>query len=178
MAEEKKKKAPLKQRDPLRFYKNGRTACKAGTVVSLATPLVTLFGVKFDEYVKVTSAEDGGTLATFKLTLGGLICVIMAVVITYKYIRHDEKQKKQVTMASFVAGLGVAFALCWCFNAILNDLTEILGYELIGAVSAYGFDLGAQNRQKYIDIYMEQSVRETAKDAYRRSKRDYNGTSV
>lgn len=176
MAEKKKtKKAPLKQREPYKFYRNGYYACKTGTVGSLLTPLAVLFGVKWEEYVTVSTSEDGGNLATFKLTLGGLICLMVAVIMTYKYIKHDEKAKKQVTMASFVAGLAVAFALCWCFNAILQDLTEILGYELIGAVSAYGFDLGAQNRRKYMETYNDEATRVKARRA---EAQKWDGTSV
>lgn len=164
---EKAKKAPLKERDPKKFYSRVKGWCKAGTITSLAAPLVAVFGAKWNEYVQISYSD--GTQGAIKLSVGALCSLIMAAIITYKYVRHDEKAKKQVTMASWVVGLGLAFAICWAFQAILNDLTLILGCEFAGSVAAYGFDLGAQYANGRLEPYKDEMMRAQARADYSKS---------
>lgn len=153
----KEKKAPLKERNPYAYYRNGYFASAAGVWGSLLGPLAVVVGVKWNEYIKVQNGAE------YRMTIGAVLALIVAVVVIYKQVKHQEKVKKQVTMTSWVAGVAVAFALSWCFSAVLKDLTLILGTELAGSLSAYGFDRLEANRLEHMKIYKDEYLRSKAR---------------
>lgn len=163
----KAKKQPLKERDPEKYFSRVRGWCKAGTIASLAAPIVAVFGAKWNEYIQVTYSD--GAQGAVKLSVGAICSLIVAAIITYKYVRHNEKAKHEVSMASWVVGLGLAFAICWAFQAILNDLTLILGCEFAGSVAAYGFDLGAQHANNRLKPYEDEKMRAQARADYKKA---------
>lgn len=162
----------LKETDPKKYYSRVKGWCKAGTLTSLFTPLVAVFGAKWNEYIQIT--ESDGASGTMKLSVGAVLSLITAAIVIYKYVRHDERQKNQVTMLSWVVGLGLAFGICWAFSAILQDLTLILGTEFAGSVAAYGFDLGVQHADEKLKPYEEEMMRASARRDFARQEEDRN----
>lgn len=158
----KTKKAPLRERDPLRYRKNVMAACKAGQWASLLGPLGVLFGVKWNEYIAIAEGEGG----TVKLTVGAVLAIIVAVVVVYRNCKHQEKIEGKVTMLSWVIGLGVAFALSYLLSVVMKDLALILGVEFAGACASYGFDMGAQSQSAYIRSFSDETAKYEARKPF------------
>ena len=143
----KKKKEPLKTRNPYKYYRNSYWACQVGEWVSIVAPMITVFGIKWNEYFDFVNETESAT----KLTIGCVLALICAVIFVYKKIKHQEKTENKTTMLSYVVGIGVAFAFSYFFKVIIDDLFLILGCEFAGSVSAYAIDFATQeNRRKQI----------------------------
>lgn len=165
---DKVKKEPLKKRDPYKFYRNGYLVCKAGTIISITAPIVAIFGAKWNEYIAL---DEGNPV---RLTIGAMLALFVAAIITYKYIKHDEKMKEKTTMLSMVVGIGLAFVITYLLKVVLSDLTLILGCEFAGAVAGYGFDLGAGNRYNLMKIAQDEDVRGAVRQKNANKEKVYN----
>lgn len=169
----KQKKEPLKTRNPRKYYSIKYHALYAGEWACLLGPLFGVFGAKWNEYVQFASSQDGSVLGGFKLTVGAVLSLLVAVFVIYKGARHKEKVDKTATMSTFALGIGVAFALSWAFSVILKDLTLILGCEFAGAMVAYPLDTMAQKNKKLMEIADEEMIRENTRRNVRREHNPY-----
>lgn len=161
MAKGKVKKEPLKQRNPYKYYRNAYYATQAGEWACLATPLIAIFGAKWNEYFIFAEGNDGGV----RLTIGCILALICAAIFMYKKLKHQEKQEKKVTMLSYVMGIGAAFAFIYFFKVILDDLFLIVGCEFAGAVAAYVVDFSTQHNLAQMKLYKDAIDKLKAEDA-------------
>lgn len=150
----KNKKQKLKERNPYAYYRNGFIGLKACKWLSILAPFITIFAMKFNEYFIVST--DSGTQV--KLSLGCVLACLVGGIAMYSETKKKADGTKTSSPLSNVVGWGVAFALCYFFQNILNDLTLILGCALIGQLAGLGFELGAENRAFYMNEYKKANV--------------------
>lgn len=147
---EKKKRTPLKESNPYKFYRNGYYACVGGQYASIIAPFVAIGIVNFDKYFTVSTGQ------TVKMSLG---CTLAIMVLGIALWQKTKQNKQEI---NHVVGWGVAFALCYLFQSIIQDLTLIIGCAFAGQCVAYGFELGADNRESYMSIYKEADIKANA----------------
>ena len=147
---EKVKKEPLKQRNPYKYYRNAYYACQDAEWACILTPIIAIFGVKWQEYFDFTESSNG-----VRLTIGCVLALVMASIFIYKKVKHQEKMEGKVTMLSYVIGVGVAFAFSYLFKVVIDDLFLILGCEFAGAVGAYGIDFATSENQRKAKLYKD-----------------------
>lgn len=163
------KKAPLRKRDPYRYYRNAYYALQGSEWACLAAPVAAVFGVKWNEYFVFVEGGSG-----VSLTVGCVLALVMAAVFAYRKLRHQEKAEGKVTMLSYAVGLGVAFVFAYLFKVVIDDLALILGCEFAGAVAAYGVDFATREARRKMVVFRESKERLEAEEAARRSsKGDY-----
>ena len=138
MAKEKVKKEPLKTRCPRKYYRNAYWACQGGEWAAIMTPLIAVFGAKWNEYFDFVNDTHGSV----RLTIGCVLALVVSAVVMYKKAKHQEKVEKKATMLTYVLGVGIAFAFAFLFKVVIDDLVLILGCEFAGAAAAYGLDIG------------------------------------
>lgn len=150
----KNKKQKLKERNPYAYYRNWFVGLKTCKWLSILAPFITLFAVNFNEYFIFTS--DTG--ATTKLSLGCVLACLVGGIAMYSETKKKEDGTKGKSPLSNIVGWGIAFALCFFFQSILNDLTLIIGCGLVGQLVGFGFELGAQNRAYYMNEYKKANI--------------------
>lgn len=166
MAKEKVKKEPLKTRNPYKYYRNAYWACQAGEWAAIVTPMIVVFGVKWNEYFDFVNDQPGAT----RLTIGCVLALVCAAIFVYKKVKHQEKTEKKVTMLSYVIGVGVAFAISYLFKVVLDDLFLILGCEFAGAVAAYGTDFATQEFRRKQMLYRDAREKLEAEEAAKKER--------
>lgn len=164
----REKKAPLKERDPYKYYRNAYYACQGAEWASLAAPVIAVFGVKWNEYFVFVEGGSG-----VRLTVGCILALVMASFFAYRKIRHQEKAEGKVTMLSYCVGLGLAFVFAYLFKVVIDDLALIIGCEFAGAVGAYGIDFGTREMRRKMKLYRDARERLEAEEAAKRSRGDY-----
>lgn len=138
MEEEKNKKIKLKERNPYKYYRNCEIGCKTGKWISILAPFIGIFIAKFNDYfVLITEQEQ------VKLSLGCILALIVGGIAMWQNLK--EENSEQVKKISSVVVWGIAFALSYLFQSILQDLTLILGCALIGQLVGKGFELGSDS---------------------------------
>ena len=162
MAKEKVKKEPLKTRCPRKYYRNAYWACQGGEWAAIATPIIAVFGAKWNEYFDFVE----NTHESVRLTIGCILALVVSAILMYKKAKHQEKVEKKATMLTYVLGVGMAFALAYFCKVIVNDLVLILGCEFAGAAVAYGLDVGLtqEMRRKQV-LYRDARDELDAKEA-------------
>lgn len=163
----KEKKAKLKERNPYAFYRNGYLGCKIGKYLSILAPFITIFSLKFEEYFYVSNADGTQT----KMSLGCVLACIVGGIAVYRELRKNDEGEKNNDFTNIV-GWGLAFAFCYFFQSILQDLTLIVFCGLIGQIAALGFEFGAQNRRYYMREYRKakiqnQVISQASKEAFK-----------
>lgn len=150
----KQKKQKLKERNPYAYYRNWFFGLKTCKWLSILAPFITLFALKFNEYFIVS--PDG--VNQTKLSLGCVLACLVGGIAMYSETKKKADGTKASSPLSNVIGWGIAFALCYLFQSILNDLTLILGCALIGQLAGFGFELGAENRAFYMNEYKKANI--------------------
>lgn len=158
---EKVKKVPLKERNPYAYYRNAYVACQAGEWGCIVTPIIAIFGAKWNEYFVFTEDNTSGV----KLTVGCVLALILAAIFVYKKLKHQEKMEGKVTMLSYAVGIGVAFVFVYLFKVVIDDLFLILGCEFAGAVAAYGVDFATNSNRSNMMAYKEAMLKIKAEKA-------------
>lgn len=161
------KKEPLKYRNPLKYHRIKYYSLKVGKWASMIAPLVAVFGAKFNEYIEVYEGE------TYKLTIGCIVAIVVAVIACYKEIKKTEGETSPITTA---IGWGVAFMLSYLFHEVITDLTLVLGCEFAGQCVGAGLDVASKNDADYIKAYKEETVKEEAKIQVQSDIKRRNGT--
>lgn len=114
-----------------KHYRNQSYIAKGGKWASIITPFAVIFGVKAHEYIEILGDQ------AYKLTIGGVLAVIVAVICVYKEFKHDEKKKPFAS----ILGWGIALAIIYFLEVVMRDLLLIVGAEFEGQVVAKGFDI-------------------------------------
>lgn len=169
-AANKEKKPPLKERNPYAFYRNGFYALVVAKFTSIFLPFIVLFGIKFEEYFKVST----GT--TVKMSVGCILALIVGGIALFQSLnRKDEKGNK--SPITTVIGWGIGFAFVFLFSSILKDLVLIVGCGFLGQVVGLAFEFGANNRRYYMLKYREARVDSEIKtnEANRKAMNDLLG---
>lgn len=136
MEQEKKKK--LKETNPYKYYRNCEIGCKTGKWFSILAPFIAIFIAKFNDYfVLITEHEQ------IKLSIGCILALIVGGIAMWQNLK--EENSEQMKKMSGLLVWGIAFALSYLFQSILQDLTLILGCALIGQLVAKGFELGSDS---------------------------------
>ena len=179
MAEkQKKKREPLKERNPYKYYRNSYYACQGGEWACITAPFIAIFAAKWNEYFVFTESNSEG----IKVTIGCVLAAVMAAFFAYRKIRHQEKANGKVTMLSYAIGVGVAFAFSYLFKVIIDDLFLILGCEFAGASAAYVVDFATvynKDRMKvYKDAIDKLDAEEAAQKVIEERKKRRKGTYV
>lgn len=158
MKKQKEKKAPLKQRNPYKYYRNQYWGLKLGKWLSVITPFITIFAVKYKDYfVYVANGEQ------YKLSLGCILALFVLGITMWNESKKDGNGNKQTTPIHTTIGWGVCFALAFLLNSIIQDLTMILGCAFAGQLVSLGFEFGAENRHYYMEQYKQYQIEENAK---------------
>lgn len=150
-----KKKKEVTNESQYKKYRNQYVALKCGKYASIITPFVTLAVVKWDEYFQF-SMNNGSSV---KLSIGCMLAMLVGGISIYNEVKGENKQTSEV---SSVIKWAVAFALCYFFQTILNDLTLILGCALAGQLAGLGFEIGAENRAYYKEKYRDVTITSNA----------------
>lgn len=169
MAKTKVKKEPLKKRDPQKYYRNVHYGLYAGTWVSTLTPIIAIFGVKWNEYFDFIS----NTESSVKLTIGCVIAIVLAVVFSIKKAKVEEKQNKEYSILHYVGFVAVLWAFLFFFKVIIDDMFLITSCEFIGAVGAYGLNIADRKVKEKILLYKsakEEVIKENFKAEYKKRK--------
>ena len=141
---EKKKKAKLKERNPYAYYRNQYFGLKIGKWISVITPFIVIFSMKFNDYF----ITDTGT--TVKMSIGCILALFVGGLALWNETRKKNADGEKIgSEFSGVVIWGICFALAYLFQSILADLTLILGCALVGQLVGLGFQLGADNRYVY-----------------------------
>lgn len=130
------------------LYKHYRTQsyiAKGGKWASIIAPFGIIFGVKIGEYVEILGDQ------TYKLTIGAILCIFVAVIAIYKEFKQDKK--KQPLLG--IVGWGVAFAIIYLLEVMTKDLLLIVGAEFAGQCVAKAFELYGTHAENEASEYKE-----------------------
>ncbi len=127
-----------------KYYKKRRNLSVAGKWTCVVAPFGIVFGVKFNEYIKIMDTSD-----TVKLSIGCVLALIVAAIAIYKEFKHGEETKKFAP----AVGWGVALAFAWLFQIMLQDLVLIIGAEFAGQCAATGLDIYGKKASEEMTAY-------------------------
>lgn len=113
-----------------KHYRKTTYVAKGGKWASVIAPFGIVFGLKVKEYVEILGDQS------WRLTIGCVLAIIVAIIAIYKEIKHDESTKH----LSSVVGWGLAFGLIWLLEVVTKDLKLIVGAEFAGQVVSKGFE--------------------------------------
>ena len=131
----------LKPQEKYEIYTTRKKLFKIGKYVSIALPYIVILIAKFNDYFQT----DG-----IKVGLGCIICLGLFVISMLSEVGKDMQKK-----LNGIIVMGILFAISWCFQSILTDITMILGYGLIGMVVGKFLDVFAENNDEFIQLYKE-----------------------
>lgn len=126
----RKKLEDMNNGELYKHYKKQSHIAKAGKWASIVSPFAIVFGVKAGEYIEILGEQS------YKLTIGCVLAIIVAVIAIFKEFKKDDKTKK----FAGVVGWGLAFALVYFLSVALKDLALIIGTEFAGQFVATGFE--------------------------------------
>lgn len=151
MAKERVKKPKLKERNPYAYYRNQWLGYKGAKWLSIIAPFVTIFAMNWNKYFYYDTGSQ------VKMSLGCTLACFVGGIAMWKEMKKSGDGKGNDI--SNVLGWAVAFALCYLFQSVLQDLTLILGCALIGQLVGLGFEFGAKNRAEYMGMYKEATIK-------------------
>lgn len=156
MAKEKKPLTPTQQK---KKYKAISRACFMGQFASVAAPFITIGIVNFNDYF----VEYDGTKMS--------IACILAATIMGLAVWLVSKRKFTNTYIALIIGWAVVDGIFFLMGQIINDISYIMLFGLIGLLGACGLDVAsakanakADQIQKGIDSAKEQMTREAYLD--------------
>lgn len=162
MAKEKKAKTPTQLK---RKYKAIGFTCFLGQFISAAAPFIVIGIVNYEEYF----VEYNGTKMS--------IAAIMAAGVMGFAIWLVSKRKLENSYITLLIGWGVVTAIFFLLGQIINDISYIMLFGLIGLVGAFGLDIGsakaykkADEIQKGIDAAKEQMTKEAYIDETKKAE--------
>lgn len=142
-------KTSLKERNPMKFYRNAYYASQISEWLCVIAPIVSIFGIKWNEYFVVNNDK-------YKMTIGCVLAIVMGVVFAYRKLKYQEKQEKKSNMYGYALWVGVVCGFSFLFKSIIDDLFIISITEFIGAVGAVSIDTAfTQNNLKKYVMYKE-----------------------
>lgn len=144
MAKDKKTFQEMNNGEKFRYYKRRRNASIVGRWACIVSPFGIVFGVKFNEYIKIMDTGD-----TIKLSIGCILALVVAAIAIYKQFKHSD-ETKHIAPA---IGWGVALAFAWLFEIILHDLVLILASEFAGQCAAVGVDYYCKHATEEMNAY-------------------------
>ena len=118
-------------------------------------PFVILVIMNKDKWFK---SIDVPQQTTTKLATG---MIILIGVLVWTLIRELKKKKGRSYAPSVISGVvwwGIAFALSYCFKIIINDLSTIILYGLIGQVCGAIFEMLAQYQHEKRKMYQSAEI--------------------
>lgn len=126
----------------IRLRNQGYT-CKAMKWISILSPYLVIGIVNFEDYF----VEADG----IKMSLG---CVLAAIVAGIS-IANETKENKKI---NGIVLWGIAFALIFFFQAILQDLLLIVGCGFVGQLVGAGFELGSETQLEKAKLYRKANI--------------------
>lgn len=159
---EKKAKTPSQLK---RKYKAIGFSCFLGQFASVAAPFVAIGIANYEEYF----VEYNGTKMSIAAVLAaGLMGFAVWLV---------SKRKLENSYITLLIGWGVITAIFFLLGQIINDISYIMLFGLIGLVGAFGLDIAsakayakADEIQKGIDSAKEQMTKEAYIDEVKESQ--------
>lgn len=121
---------------------------------SVLTPFLVLYLQKKDKWF----VNVEGNNATTKMTVG---MVLLIGILGWVILREMAKKKGRSHAPSVVSGIiwwGIAFALTYCFKTIINDLSTIILYGLIGQCAGAIWELLAQGQHERRQLYRSAEI--------------------
>ena len=149
-----KKKLPLKQRDPYKYYRNVYAGLQVGRWISILTPFIAIFAANFEEYFLV----DMGNGSQINMSIGAILaCAIGGIAIYSGTKKNPDGSSKSNPFSSTIA-FAVTFAFAFLFQRILEDLTLILGCATIGQLVGCGFNISSLNAYEKKNAYLKANI--------------------
>ena len=159
---EKKAKTPTQLK---RKYKAIGTSCFLGQFASVAAPFVTIGIVNYEEYFV---EYDGVKMSIAAVLAAGIMGFAIWLV---------SKKKLENSYITLLVGWAVITAIFFLLGKIINDISYIMLFGLIGLVGAFGLDIAsakayakADEIQKGIDAAKEQMTKEAYIDEVKESQ--------
>ena len=121
---------------------------------SVLTPFLVLYLNKKDEWFVTVE----GQTETTKMTIG---MVILIGILGWTVLREMAKKKGRSHTPTVISGIiwwGIAFALTYCFKTIINDLSTIILYGLIGQCAGAVWELLAQGQHERRQLYRSAEI--------------------
>lgn len=125
-----------------KHYRNQSYIAKSTKWLAIIAPFAIVFGIKAHEYIEILGDQ------AYKLTIGGVLAVIVAVICVYNEFKHDKKKRPFKS----IIGWGVALAIIYFLEVVLRDLLLIVGAEFGGQIIAKSCEFWA--------IYSEEEAKE------------------
>lgn len=121
--------------------------------VSVLTPFLVLYLNKKDKwFVNV----EGNNLT--KMTIGLILLIGILIWVILREISKKKGRSHAPTVISGIIWWGIAFALTYCFKTIINDLSTIIFYGLVGQCLGAIWELLAQGQFERKNIYRSAEI--------------------
>lgn len=157
-----------KERTPTqkkKLYKRVSYACFGGEFVAAASPFVAIGIANYDKYFIQYDGTKMSVAAFMGLGLMGFAIWLIA------------KKKFENSFITLIVGWATAATVITLLGQLVNDLSTIMWFGLIGIAGAYGLDIGSKQAerkaneiQKGIDRAKEEMTAEAYKEEVRKVK--------
>lgn len=129
-------------------YRVLQYTCLGGEFISVITPYIVLGIVNADKWFKTS---DG-----WKVGLGGALALALMGIAVFLVTQKKEKESKVtngwITLIVGFAAVALIFVL---LTNIMDQISTIMLFGLIGLLGAFGLDLTSKSFQTKADLYKE-----------------------